>query len=182
MHEIFVFRKIANDRAGKDCEIARRSDLTFGGQAVRIDVARLRHAKPLRGLIHLSRKAVDRASDPLGEHHGHVVGRLHQHHLERVIDGDLSPRPETHLGRRLRGRDRRYRQQGIERDAAVLDGFERDIGRHQLGHRCGIPGIGRVIRLQHLSGIGFDDQQRFRLHHARHNDGERCDNNDPAQR
>ncbi len=149
--EIFVFRQIANDAAGEDRKIAGRSDLTLRGQAIRIDIVRLRHPEPVRGLIHLSRKTIDRTSDALGEHHGHVVGRFHQHHLQRVIDGDLDPRPETHLGWRLRRRDRRYRQQGIQRDASVLDGLQRDIGRHQLGDRCGIPGIGGVLRLQHLS-------------------------------
>ena len=44
---------------------------------------------------------VDRAADAFGEQHGHVVGRFHHHHLERVVDGDLRADREAHLGRRL---------------------------------------------------------------------------------
>ena len=58
---------------------------------------------------------------------------------------------------------------------AVLDRLERDIGRHQLGQRRGIPGIGGVLGLQHLAGIGLDQQQRFGMRDARRNDSERCD-------
>jgi hypothetical protein len=99
-----------------------------------------------------------------------------------IIDGDLGPRPESHLRRRLRGCDRRHRKQGIERNPSFLDRLERDIGRHQLGHRSRIPGVGRVFRLQYLSGIGFDHQQRFRMRKARRGKDERRDKDDPVQR
>ena len=173
VHEIFVFRQIADHGAGEDRQIARRGDLAVGRQPVRVDVARLRHAEPLGSLIHLRRETVDRTADAFGEHHGHVVGRLHHHHLQRVVDGDLNARTETHLGRRLGGCDRRHRQQRVERQTPFLHRLQRDVGGHDLGHRGRIPGHGGVVGLQHLAGIGFDDQQRFGVHSARHHDGKR---------
>ena len=106
VHEIFVFRQITNDGARKDREIAGRCDLSIRRQAVRIDVACLSHAEALRGRVHFGGKAIDRTSDAFGKHHGHVIGRFHQHHLQRVVDGDLGAWSKAHLGRRLRGCDR----------------------------------------------------------------------------
>ena len=101
MHEVFVFRQIANDGARQYGEITRGSDLSVRRQAVRIDIARLRHAEFLRGLVHHAGETVDRSADAFGEHHGHVVGRLHHHHGQRILDGDQRARLETHLRRRL---------------------------------------------------------------------------------
>ncbi len=182
VHEIFVFRQIANDRPRQHRQIARRGDLAVGGQTVGVDVTCLRHAELLRGLVHFRRETIDRTADALGQHHGHVVGRLHQHHLQRVIDRDLRARPEPHLRGRLRSCDRRYREQRIERKTSFLDGLERDVGRHQFGDGCRIPRMGRVLGLQHLSGIGLDHQKRFRLHDTRRNNRERGDNNQTVQR
>ena len=182
MHEVFVFRQVANDGARQDREITRRRHLPVGRQAVRIDVARLRHAELCCGLVHHRREAVDRAADALGEHHGHVVGRLHHHHLQRVVDGDLNARTEAHLGWRLRGGGRGHRQHRIERQTPFLHRLQRDVGRHDLGHRRGVPGHGRVVGLQDFSGIGLDDQQRFGVRDTRRHDGKRRRKEDPVER
>ena len=55
-------------------EVSRRGDLTVRGQAVRIDVAGLRHAEPLRVLVHQCRETVNRTAQALGENHSHIVG------------------------------------------------------------------------------------------------------------
>ena len=149
MHEVFVFRQFADDRTRENRQVARRSDLTVGRQAVRIDVVGLRHAEPLRVLVHHPGKSVDRSADAFGEHDGHVVRRLHHHHGERVLDGDLRARLEAHLRRRLRGGHRRHRQRLFERQTAFLDRLQRHKSRHDLGDGGRIPRHRRIVGLQH---------------------------------
>ena len=69
---------------------------------------------------------------------------------------------EAHLDRLLRGGVRRDRHRGVERDAAFLDGAQRHVGRHQLGDGGRIPWVAGVLGVQHLAGVGLDQQQRFR--------------------
>ena len=45
------------------------------------------------------------------------------------------------------------RKQRIERDAPFLHRAQRHIGRHQLGDGGRIPGMGGVLRVQHLAGV-----------------------------
>jgi len=94
-------------------------------------------------------------------HNGHFVGRLHLHHLERVMDGDLHAGPETHLGWTLRGGGRRYRQHLVEAEPAILHRLQCHIGGHQFGQRRRMPGECRILRFQHLAAVGFDQQRRF---------------------
>ena len=154
-------KRVTQKRARQDAEIARRGDLAVGGQSVGIDVARLRHAELLRGLVHHRGETVDRTADALGEHHGHVVRRLDHHHLQRVVDGDLRAGTKAHLRGRLRSGGRRNREQRVERELAVLDRLQRDVSGHDLGDGSGIPGNGRVLGLQDLAAVGLDQEQRL---------------------
>jgi hypothetical protein len=63
-----------------------------------------------------------------------------------------------------------------------LHRLQRDVGRHDLGHRRGVPGHGRVFGLEDLAGIGFDDQQRFGVRDAWRHDGKRRRKEDPVER
>ena len=75
-------------RAGEDRQVARRGDLELRWQPVGVDEARLRHAEPARGAVHLVGELLDRPGHALGEHDRDVVRRLHHQHLERIVDGD----------------------------------------------------------------------------------------------
>ena len=50
----------------------------------------------------------------------------------------------------------RDREQGVGRDAVIVERAERDVERHQLGHRSRIPRIGRVLGAQDFSAVGVD--------------------------
>ena len=115
----------------------------------------------MRGVGHVVGEILDRAVDAFGEQHRHVVGRLHHHHLERVVDGDLRARRKAHLGRRLHRRIGRHREQRVERDAVLASA--RCSVRYSVislvsGRR--IPRIGRVLGAQHFAGIGLDQNRR----------------------
>ena len=55
----------------------------------------------------------------------------------------------------------RHGEQRVERDALVLDRLQRHIDGHQLGGRGRIPRHRGVLGVQHLAGVGFDQQRRF---------------------
>ena len=156
-----VFRKFKDQRAGEDTEVARRGDVVFRRQPVRIDEMRLGHAEPAGVGVHQVGEALDRAADAFGDRHRHVVGRFHHQHLQGVVDGEAGADFESHLGRLLRRRVARYGQHATEADAAFLDGAQRGVGGHQFGDGGRIPRIGGVFRMQHLAGGGFDQQLRF---------------------
>ena len=65
--------------------------------------------------------------------------------------------------------------------ASFLDGFQRDVSRHDLGDRGRIPGHRRIFGLQHLAGVGFDHQQRLGMRGARRDDRKRGDEQDQVQ-
>ena len=48
----------------------------------------LRHAEVLRCLVHARDECLLAAGDGLGDHHGDVVGRLHDQDLQRDVEGD----------------------------------------------------------------------------------------------
>ena len=152
----FGVREFADHRARQDTEIARRADVIFRRQSVRIDKIGLRHAEPARIGVHQVGEALERAADALGKGHRHVIGGLDHQHLERVVDGDAGADLEAHLGRLLRRRVFRHREQRVERELAVLDRAQGGVGGHQLGDRGRIPGIGGVLGVQHLAGGGLD--------------------------
>jgi hypothetical protein len=82
---------------------------------------RLRHAEPLGMMVHQVGEILNRATDAFREHDRHVVRRLHEQHLERVVDRDGRAGREPHLDRRLRHRVGRNGEQLVERDPAFLD-------------------------------------------------------------
>ena len=158
-----VFGKFLDQRARQNAEVARRGDVVLRRQSVRVDEIALRHAEPAGIGVHHVGEALDRAADALGDGHRHVVGRFDHQHLHRVVDGDGGADLEAHLGRLLRGRVARYREQRVEADAAFLDGAQRRVGGHQFGDGGRIPRIGGVFRVQHLAGRGLDQQLAPRL-------------------
>ena len=112
------------DEVGKaqDREIARRGDVAFRWQPVGIDEMALGHAEPARIGVHHVGKPGDRAADAFCDRHRDIVGRLDQHHLQRIVDGDAGADLETHLGRILRCRVARDGEQSVQPEAACLDG------------------------------------------------------------
>src|SRR5262249_57042165 len=57
---VIVFRQFADDGARQDGEVARGGNLVVGGQAVRVDEARLDHAEVARGGVKLAGEVPDR--------------------------------------------------------------------------------------------------------------------------
>ena len=114
-----VFREFADQRARQNAEIARRGDVIFRRQSVRIDEIGLRHAEPAGIGVHHVGEALERAADAFGNRHRDVVGGFDHQHLQRIVDGDGGAELEAHLGRLLRHRIARHRQQRIERNAAL---------------------------------------------------------------
>ena len=123
-------------------------------QAVRIDEMRL-PVMPSRcaSAFMRSAKACCRAADILADRHGDVVGRLDQHHLQRVVERHDRAGLEAHLARRLGGGMLGNLDRRIERQLAGRDRAERHIGRHQLGERGRIPALESVLMLQHLAAV-----------------------------
>ena len=52
-------------------------------------------------------------------------------------------------------------EQRVEREAALFHRAQRHISRHQLGDGGRIPGLRGIFRMQHLAGVGIDQQHRF---------------------
>ena len=86
---------------------------------------------------------------------------MHQQHLQRVVDGDAGADLEAHLGRLLRRRVARHRQQGVEAEATIPDGAQRGVGRHQFGDGGRIPRKRSVLGVQHFAGRCLDQELGF---------------------
>ena len=165
--QIGLLGKIEEDGAGENGEVARGGHLRRVRQAVGVGVMGAGHAEFGGGGVHLVDEAGQGATHALGEDHGHVIGRLHQHHLQGVVDRDLSADLEAHLGRLLRRRILRHGDQRFRRQPARPQRLEGDIGRHQLGDGGGIPRLGCVFGQQHLAAFHIDHQRGRRLRRHR---------------
>ncbi len=174
-----IFREFADQGPRQNGEIAGRRDLFVGGQAVGIDIARLGHAQALRIGIHFAGEFLDGAGNAFGQHHRHVVGRVHQHHLQGVVHGDLGADLEAHLGGLLGCRIRPVGEYGIEGNALLAHRPKGHIGGHQLGDGGRIPRIGGVLALQDLAGVDVDEQARLGPGLARMKPG--CDQDNGCQ-
>ena len=158
---VVILRELADERACENGEVARGGNLIVRRQAVGIHKARLRHAEMAGMPVHQIGKALDRAAHTFGQHDGDIVRRLDHHHLEGIVDRDLRAGAEAHLHRGLRHRVGRDGQRLVEGNPAVLHGMQGHVGSHQLGDRSRIPGVPRILGVQHLAGVGLDDEQRF---------------------
>ena len=150
--------KVVQQRAGDHRHVPRRGVVLGIVQTVRVDEMQFVQADLLGLGVHLRREGVHRARHALGDGHGDVVGRLHHQHLEGVVEGDLGAGPEAHLRGRLARRAHRDDERRVHGQPAGPHRVERDIDRHQLGQRRGIPDLGRVLLDQHLSAVGVDDE------------------------
>ena len=150
--------KVVQQRAGDHRHVARRGVVLGIVQPVRVDEMQFVQADLLRLGVHLRREGVHRTRHALGDGHGDVVWRLHHQHLEGVVERDLGAGPEAHLRGRLARRARRDDERRVHGQPAGAHRVERDIDRHQLGQRRGIPDLGRVLLEQHLSAVGVDDE------------------------
>ena len=86
--EIRVFGELDDDGAGQLGEIACGADLVVVGQPMRVGEMRLRHVEPLGGIVHALNKDLLAAAHSLGDHHGDIVGRFDDEHLERGVECD----------------------------------------------------------------------------------------------
>ena len=111
-----IFREFANQGPCQDGEIAGGGDLLVGGQAVGIDVVRLGHAQAPRIGVHLVGELLDGTGNAFRQHHRHIVRRMHQHHLQGVVDGDLGADLEPHLGGLLGRRIGSIGEHGVGRN------------------------------------------------------------------
>ena len=95
--EIGVLRKLDDNGAGELGQIAGRGDLAFVGKTIDISEGGAGHAEVLRRLVHARDECLIATGDRLGDHHGDVVGRLHDEHLQRDVEGDRAADWESEL-------------------------------------------------------------------------------------
>ena len=162
IEEIDVIRKITQQRPAKDRHVARRGDMGGIVEPIGIDEVRFVHAEPLRRRVHFVGKGFDGPVDALGDHHGDVVGRLHHQHLERIVEGHQRARRKAHFRGRHAGGAHGHGERSVHRQAPIAHRLQRDIGRHQLRQRSGIPGLGRLILDERLAAVGIDDEKGSR--------------------
>ncbi len=91
-----------------------------------------------------------RAADRFGQHYGHVIRRFDDHRLQRLIDrqrcADVKPKLHGRLELRLLAVGNAL----LERELALFDGLEREVGRHDLGERRRMPLIVGVLGVEYL--------------------------------
>ena len=100
------------------------------------------------------------AADGLGDGDRHVVGGTGDQRLDRVLDGDRVVLVEAELGGRLCCGARGNLEFGIELELAGFDLLEQQIERHDLGERGRVADRVRLGLVQHLAGLGIDDDGR----------------------
>ena len=154
-HEL---REIAQHGASEYGQIAGCCDLDLGRQTVRIGEGGSRHTEALGRCIHVLDERVLRAIDAFGQHHSDVVGALDDQRLQCEPHLHLGVDGQPDLGRALRMRQLRHFQFGVELELAVFNGLERQIGRHHLGQRRGMPSIVDVLGVEHDTVSGVEQQ------------------------
>ncbi|HMS80765.1 MAG TPA: hypothetical protein PKC20_14770, partial [Burkholderiaceae bacterium] len=92
-----------------------------------------RMAQALRLAVHLGRERRLAAPHRLGEDDRRVVARLHDQPAQQLLDGRRLGRIDEHPRADRLPRGRRDRGALVERELALLDRVEREIGGHQLG-------------------------------------------------
>ncbi len=157
--EIGVFRKMRQQGASEDRQIARRSHLPFVRQTIGIHPMRLGHAERGGSAVHLSGEPLDRSADALGDRHGDVVCGFHHQHNQRIAQRHLGAGAEPHLGGGHSGRSRGDLQRRVHGHASRTHGVQRDVGGHQFCQRGGIPRGRRLFLRQNLT--------RGNVHHQR---------------
>ena len=156
--EIGVLWKLDDDGAGELGQITGRRDLPLVRETVNIGEGGAGHAEALRFLVHARDERLLAGGDRLGDHHGDVVGRLHDEHLQRNIEGDRAADREAELGRRLRPRLLRADDLSIGGDGARFQRLEGDVGCHQLGQRCREPLSIGILGVQDGAVVGLEDK------------------------
>ena len=152
--------KVAHHRGGEPAQIACGRDLLRLGQPIGIDELGARHAEALRGGVHALDEGLVRAGHRLGQHDRHIIGRLDNERLEALLDRHLGAHGQADLGRRLHMGELRAADLGFERDFALLDRLEHDVGRHDLGEGGRVPLVILVLRVEDLP-IPRIEQERW---------------------
>ena len=86
--QIGVFGELDDDGASELGQVAGGGDLALVRQTVDVDEIGPRHAEMLRRLVHALHECLLAAGDRLGDHHGDIVGRFDDQHLERGVERD----------------------------------------------------------------------------------------------
>ena len=155
-----VAREALLDRAPEDREIMR------GGQLLRrwADPTHwrngCRHSERMRLLGHELGEALLVAADGFGDRDRDVVRRPGDDRLDRILDRDRRARPQTELGRLLRGGMGRDSNIAVEPHAAFFELLEQKIKRHHLGDRGREAAFVFVAGVKRLAGIAVDDDRR----------------------
>ena len=106
------------------------------GQAFGVLVAGVLHAQRLGLLVHELDEVLDRAAHALGQRHGGVVARLHDHPLDQVVHRHLHLGVDEHARARHLPGALADRQRLLQVDLLGAERVEHQVGRHQLGQRC----------------------------------------------
>ncbi len=153
---IIARKTILNGKAEQGL-IARGGDLIGIRQTRRILVDRTRHAERAGLPGHQPGEFLFRSGEMLGDHDRRVIGGFGHQRLDRILDHQRLTGAHPELGRRLdRGMSRHFHLR-IEPGPSGFQPLEQQIERHDLGERGGMALRIRLGRMQHVAGIGIDD-------------------------
>ncbi len=141
-----ILREFAAQLHAKHGKVVRCRIIVRIMQTVWIGKMRTTHADALCFRIHALHKSRFRTANSFRDRNGHVIGRFHQHDLERSIERHHRAGTITHLARWLfRGVDR-HAHRRFQRQLPCFNRAEGDISRHHLGQRSRIPALERILR------------------------------------
>ena len=172
---VVLVREVVDQVTGEGDEVVRAHHLAGIGQARGVGEVRDGHAELAGPLGHLLGEGGLAAGEAFGDHDAGVVAGLDDDPLDEIADADLGARLDEHPRAFHRLRVRADQELGFLGDAAVAEGLEEQIERHQLRHRrrrdrlVGILGeehhAGAVVDDQGLAGFGLEASARRRDQH-----------------
>ncbi len=156
-----VLGEVAHQGARQDGDVPGGADLARVGQTRGVYVLGVSHPELLGPERHQGGELSFRSAQLLGHGDRDVVGGFHRHGADRLIDGDAVAGPKPEPGRRLVRGVRGDHHAVAQGNLAGLQRLEGQVERHQLGDGRRIAGAVGVALVEHLAGIGVDDDGRI---------------------
>ena len=148
-----IFGEIIDDCAGQNHQIVHGGEVVFARQAGAVEKMRAAHAQALGFGIHHIGEALFTAADGLSQRDGRIVARLYNQAFNQIAYAGRLARLQKHA--RALGFPAFFRHGehlvGLER--AVVERFEGEISRHQLGERSRLHRRIQIFAGQHLAAL-----------------------------
>ncbi len=155
---VHVLREILHEPRREDAQVARGGRVAGLREAFGVLVGRVLHAQGLGLVVHELDEVLGRAADPLGQGHGGIVARLHDHALQEVIHRHLHLGVDEHARARHLPRQDAHRQLLFQRDLLGTQRIEHQVAGHELGQGRLLHGGIDVLGGQHLPGCHVQQQ------------------------